>query len=185
MPAGGGFVPFALGRLGHQSAGTMTGARGARCNRGERRRETPATKGARSAKHGPGTHLGMRESQGQSRSGTPTGERALARVRASPQGEAGRPASVGVLLPFFFLFVLFRSPGERSSIQATACAASDRDASAFPRPESSDEGREGGVVLGNGVPHSSDAQKSAPRERESLTSPGGGPCLTQRRLPNG
>jgi len=42
VPAGRGFVPSALGRLGHQSAGIMTGTRGARCNRGRRRRETPA-----------------------------------------------------------------------------------------------------------------------------------------------
>ena len=88
-------------------AGTMTGLRGARCNRGRRRRETPARFGACSAKPGPKPHQGMRESLGQNRSGTPTGERALRRVRASPQGEAGRPASVGVLLPFSFFRSFF------------------------------------------------------------------------------
>jgi hypothetical protein len=36
-------VTVAPGRLGHQPAGIMTGMRGARCNRGRRRRETPAT----------------------------------------------------------------------------------------------------------------------------------------------
>src|SRR5579863_7625348 len=59
----------------------------------------PRHRGIGPAKPGPKPHLGMRESLGQNRRGTPTGERALRRVRASPQGEAGRPASVGVLLP--------------------------------------------------------------------------------------
>jgi hypothetical protein len=58
VPAGGGFVAAALGRLGHQPAGIMTGMRGARCNRGGRRRDTPAILGARSAKPGPGCTLG-------------------------------------------------------------------------------------------------------------------------------
>ena len=99
-PRAKGSSPSRSGGFGHQSAGTMTGARGARCNRGRRRRETPARLGACSAKPGPEPHLGMRESQGESRRGTPTGERALRRVRAAPYGAAGRPAPFGVLLPF-------------------------------------------------------------------------------------
>ena len=69
------------------SAGIMTGTRGARCNRGGRRRETPARLGARSAKPGPGSHLGMRESQGQSCGGTPEGERALQGAPAAQAAE--------------------------------------------------------------------------------------------------
>ena len=69
------------------SAGIKTGTRGARCNRGGRRRETPARLGARSAKPGPESHLGMRESQGQSRGGTPEGERTLQGAPAAQAAE--------------------------------------------------------------------------------------------------
>jgi hypothetical protein len=71
----------------------------------------PRHRGVGSAKPGPTPHQGMRESPGQNRRGTPTGERALRRVRASPQGEAGRPASVGVLLPFRISVRSFRRVG--------------------------------------------------------------------------
>ena len=57
--------------------------RHARCSlqRGRRRRETPAIQGASAAKPGPESHLGMRESRGKSRGGTPEGERALQGAR--------------------------------------------------------------------------------------------------------
>jgi hypothetical protein len=51
----------------------------------------------------------MRESQGQSRRGTPTGERALQGARL-PQGKRLRTAPVGVLLPFLSFRSFFRAP---------------------------------------------------------------------------
>jgi len=65
------------------SADTMTGMRGARWNRGGRRRDTPATYRRLLREAWSGLHLGMRESQGKSRRGTPTGERALQGARCA------------------------------------------------------------------------------------------------------
>ncbi len=89
------------------SAGIMTGMRGARCNRGRRRRETPASQGVCSAKPGPKSHLGMRESRGQSRGGTPEGERTLqgARRNASCGGYGLRLTAFRILFLFVSQFV--------------------------------------------------------------------------------
>jgi len=99
------------GGFGHQSAGIMTGTRGARCNRSRRRRETPASSGARAAKHGLRPHLGMRESQGQSRGGTPEGERTLqgARRNASCGGYGLRLTAFRILLFRSFVRSFVRS----------------------------------------------------------------------------
>jgi len=80
------------------SAGTMTGVRGARCNRGWRRRETPATKAPAPRNLVRDRTLGCVSPKGR----TAVERRqasAPCRVRAAPYGAAGRPASVGVLLP--------------------------------------------------------------------------------------
>jgi hypothetical protein len=67
------------------SAGIMTGMRGARWNRGGRRRDTPAIDRRLLRETWSGLHLGMRESQGESRSGTPEGERAPQGARRTLQ----------------------------------------------------------------------------------------------------
>ncbi len=60
----------------------------------------PPPTGARAVKHGPRSHLGMRESQGQSRGGTPEGERTLqgARRNASCGGYGLRLTAFRILL---------------------------------------------------------------------------------------
>ena len=60
----------------------------------------PRHHGASAAKPGPTPHLGMRESQGQNRRGTPTGERALQGARL-PQGKQVDPR----LSAFCFLLI--------------------------------------------------------------------------------
>jgi len=98
-PRAKGSSPLLPGGSDIMSAGIMTGMRGARWNRGERRRDTPAIDRRLLRETWSGLHFGMRESQGKSRRGTPTGERALQGARL-PQGKRLRTASVGVLLPF-------------------------------------------------------------------------------------
>jgi hypothetical protein len=98
----------------------------------------------------------MRESQGQNRRGTPTGERALQGARL-PQGKQVDPR----LSAFCFLFYF----SVRSFVRAPPL---NHDQSGSPhRIDLTKAGC--GVVLWNGVPHGSDAQKIAPRERERLS----------------
>ena len=75
--------------------------------------------------------------------------------RKVKQGDP-RLSAFGFLFSLFVLFPGYRAP--RPIVMA----------SGFPPPETSDEDREGGVVLGNGVPHNSGAKKFASRERERL-----------------
>ena len=59
------------GRLGHQPAGTMTGARGARCNWVRHRRHVRFVWCTYSGKPGPSCALGTTTPFGESRGGTP------------------------------------------------------------------------------------------------------------------
>ena len=85
-------------------AGTMTGARGARCNRGRRRRDNPPLTGAALREAwSEAEPLGCVSPLGKSRGGTPKGERALTgacRARA-------RRLRNSVLSAFRFLFLFF------------------------------------------------------------------------------
>jgi hypothetical protein len=102
---------------GIMPAGTMTGTRGARCNRGRRRRETPAILGAAPREAWPEAEsLGCVSPLDKSRRGTPTGERALQGARW-PRGTAVEQQRLSA---FRFLFCFFRS-----------CAVPDRDAPAL------------------------------------------------------
>ena len=106
VPAGKGSSPLLSGGLGIMPAGTMTGTRGARCNRVRRWRGIPAALGAVSREAWPELSLGMRESLGREPRWN-AGRRALplARVRA-----AARKAAVVTEQRFTaFRFLLFLS----------------------------------------------------------------------------
>jgi hypothetical protein len=117
-PRAKGSSPLHSGGIGHQVRRHYD--RRARCSLkpGLAPAGDPRHLGANSAKPGPTPHLGMRESQGQSRRGTPTGERALQGARL-PQGKQVDPR----LSAFCFLFFF---PSVRS------CAVSDRGDPDFP-----------------------------------------------------
>src|SRR6185437_7427056 len=93
----------------------------------------------------------MRESQGQNRRGTPTGERALQGARL-PQGKQVNPRLSAFCFPLL--------AGSESKRFAAGLAPSPIVVIRTFHPGSSDEGRERGVVFGNGVPHSSGANKN-------------------------
>ena len=120
---GQGLVTFALGRLGHQPAGTITGVRGARCKRGRRWRGQPADFGVCPAKPGPsgasGTRLPLvRAAVERRKVYAPSNESA----GRSPQDCGGYgTASYGVPLPFLF-FVIARSEATKQSRAARSSA---------------------------------------------------------------
>jgi len=145
-PRAGVSSPLHSGGSDIMPSGTMTGVRGARCNRSRRRRDTPAKLGVGSAKPGPELRLGMRESLGQE----PLWN---AERRARPAGRAPRLASAELRLrlsAFCFLFFLSFVLSFVLSFLAFV-PPPDRDGSGLPLPESSDEGRECGGVLGTGL----------------------------------
>jgi hypothetical protein len=109
----------------------------------------------------------MRESQGQNRRGTPTGERALQGARL-PQGKQVRPRLSAFCFPLI--------AGSESERFAAGLAPSPIVVIRTFHPGSSDEDRERGVVFGNGVPHASGANKKTHRENGSA-------CLLLGRLP--
>ena len=140
MPAGGGFVTPALGRPGHHALRHYD-----RCARCSLQPEpapagNPAKLGAALREAWSGLRQGMRESLGQE----PLWN---AERRARPAGRAPRLASAELRLrlsAFCFLFFL--------SVRSSAFVPHpDRAGSGLPLPGSSDEGREGGEVLGPGV----------------------------------
>ena len=117
VPAGGGSSLLLPGGFGHQPAGTMTGARGARCNRDRRQAGVPCQSfGACPAKPGPKLSLGMHESLGREPRWN-AGRRAypLTRMRA-----AARKAAVVTeqrLTAFRFLFLSLVARMKRSEIR--------------------------------------------------------------------
>ena len=104
VPAGEGSSPLLSGGSGIMPAGTMTGTRGARCNRGRCWRSEARRFGCLPREAWPELSLGMRESLG--REPWWNAERYAAPKRGqcrSPQGCGGYgTASYGVPLPFFF-----------------------------------------------------------------------------------
>jgi hypothetical protein len=116
---------------GIMPAGTMTGMRGARCNRGRRRRDTPAIYRRCAREAWPdAAFLGCVSPLGESRRGTPTGERAFAKVRAAPKGTA---VTEQRLSAFCFLYLV-----PRPILMPPAT----------PLPDVSDEDWVGGEFLG-------------------------------------
>ena len=102
VPAGGGSSPRSRAASGHQPAGTMTGTRGARCNRATGAGGDPRRLRRLVREAWPGScTIGMRHSLGQSRGGTPRGERADASRVPRPYGaEEEKYTPPGVPLPF-------------------------------------------------------------------------------------
>ena len=88
MPAGGGFVTPALGRLGHHALRHYD--RCARCSLqpGKALRETPDDYGALLAKLGPGCAKGCVSPLDRSRCGTPKGERVPLDARRALQARS-------------------------------------------------------------------------------------------------
>jgi len=140
-------------------SGTMTGVRGARCNRSRRRRVTPPSLALRSAKPGPGCAKGCVSPLDRSRCGTPKGERVPLDARRALQARSYELRLSAFCFLFFLSFVL--------SFLAFV-PHPDRDGSGLPLPGSSDEGREGGEVLRPGVLIARVRIKKTHRENENL-----------------
>jgi hypothetical protein len=131
---GQGLVTFALGRFGHQPAGTMTGVRGARCNRDRRQAGYPRRFSVTGlAKHGPSCALGTTTPFGQSRGGTPEDVRTLgcvprpARLRRLRNSVLRRSAS-------FLSFSSFVARIERNEIRGRAKSLNAAPGFRFTQP---------------------------------------------------
>jgi hypothetical protein len=139
---------------GIMPAGTMTGTRGARCNRGRRRRDTPATYRRCAPRSLARCRvLGMRESLGRE---PPWNADRRARhckgARCAQRHSGYGTASVGVLLPFLF--------GAASDLDASGQSHCRIYLTKIGVAES----------FWEGLSQNSGANKNAPREWESISS---------------
>jgi hypothetical protein len=152
------------GGLGHQPAGTMTGARGASLQPGPRCGVNPRPYRRRVPREAwpEAEPLGCVSPLGKSRGGTPQGVRALQGARRTQV----RRILVCVFRRSAFLY-FFRSPGERSETRGSArklnhrsrmslrssglLAAHDRDGARYHRRGSSDEDQVLRFVRGTGL----------------------------------
>jgi hypothetical protein len=102
-----GSSPRLPGGFGHQSAGTMTGTRGARCNRGRRRRGHPPLTGAALREAwSEAESSGCVSPLDESRGGTPEGVRAPLGARcAQAQRLVNLRLSAFCFLAFLLLFL--------------------------------------------------------------------------------
>src|SRR5580700_6934791 len=99
-------VTSALGRPGHQPAGTMTGVRGASLDVPHGLAENPPCSACVSRSLAQVEPWDEILPLAESRGGTPRGERAALCARRTPQGAEVGYASLGVPLPCFLPFVL-------------------------------------------------------------------------------